>query len=78
MKPYGRIKHVTGGNKWKLDYHLHDNRCKEAHVLQPWVSDKNGKKLENWWEEICGYLPRTTIKKLWKKDIDVEQYKELL
>lgn len=56
MKPYGRIKHVTGGNKWKLDYHLH----------------KNGKKLENWWEEICGYLPRTTIKKLWKKDIDVE------
>ena len=56
MRPYGRIKHVTGGNNWKLDYRLH----------------KNGRKLENWWEDICCYLPRTTVKKLWKKDIDVE------
>jgi len=23
MKPYGRLKHVTGGKEWKKDRHFH-------------------------------------------------------
>lgn len=56
MKPYGRLKFVTGGNSWKIDYHMH----------------QNGRKLLNWWKDICSPLPRTTLKKLWKKQITDE------
>ena len=31
MKLYGREKHVTGGNNWKTDYHIHPK-----HILQNW------------------------------------------
>ena len=34
MKPYGRLKHVTGANEWKIDYHMHDG----------------DKKVKNWWD----------------------------
>lgn len=37
MKPYGRHKKVTGGNDWKIDYHMHEK----------------GKKVKNWWEDMC-------------------------
>lgn len=53
MKPYGREKKVTGGNSWKIDYHLHPKH-----------------KVSNWWEAICNLLPRTTIKKRIKDDIE--------
>lgn len=56
MKPYGREKHVTGGNQWKRDYHMH----------------KNGRKLENWWESICAYVPRSTTKISCNKNIENE------
>lgn len=46
MKPYGRYKKVIGGNDWKIDYHMHEK----------------GKKVKNWWEDICGFLPRSRIK----------------
>lgn len=28
MKPFGRIKKISGGNNWKRDYHLHKKREK--------------------------------------------------
>ena len=56
MKPYGRDKHVSGGNDWKRDYHIH----------------QNGRKVENWWEGICCHFPRSTVKMLYKKDINRE------
>ena len=37
MKPFGRMKKISGGNSWKRDYHLH----------------KKGRKLLNWWEDIA-------------------------
>lgn len=62
MKPYGREKKVNGsshkyGSHWKKDYHVHD---------------RNHRKVESWWEEICDYLSRTSIKGLVKKQIDDE------
>ena len=54
MKPYGRKKHVTGGTIWKKDYHIR----------------KNGRKIENWWESICKFLPRSTMKSNWKRDVN--------
>lgn len=57
MKPYGREKTVKGGNDYKIDYHLH----------------KDGKKLENWWEDICCPLSRTKMKQNLKKDLDNEE-----
>jgi len=56
MKPYGREKIVSGSKSWKHDYHIH----------------KNGKKLENWWEAICDYLDRSTMKQNVKKEINKE------
>ena len=56
MKPYGRYGFVHGGNSWKIDYHLHD---------------KNHRKIGSWWEEFSSNsLSRTTIKKLWKQEIE--------
>lgn len=62
MKPYGREKHITGGNQWKRDYHIH----------------KNGRKLENWWESICKFIPRSTMKTNCNKSIktDILEMKE--
>ena len=48
MKPFGRYKTVKGGNNWKIDYHIR----------------RNGRKILNWWEDICCCLPRTTIKSI--------------
>lgn len=31
MKPYGREKHITGGNKWKTDGHFHPK-----HLVENW------------------------------------------
>lgn len=50
MKPYGREKHVSGGNNWKRDYHIMPKR-----------------KFQNWWEDICQLLPRSTMKAKAKK-----------
>lgn len=52
MKPYGREKKINGsshvfGSHWKKDYHLHD---------------KNGRKVESWWEGIACYLSRSKMK----------------
>ena len=62
MKSYGREKHITGGNQWKRDYHMH----------------KNGRKLENWWESICKFIPRATMKTICNKSIktDILEMKE--
>lgn len=54
MKPYGRDKHVSGGNDWKRDYHIH----------------QNGRKVENWWEDICQLLPRSTMKANVRKEVE--------
>lgn len=54
MKPYGLEKTVKGGNNYKKDYHLH----------------KKGRKLENWWEDICMPLTRTKMKQIFKKDLE--------
>jgi hypothetical protein len=53
MKPYGRQKHITGGNSWKIDSHLHSK----------------GKKVENWWENIESPLSRSVMKQNFKKII---------
>lgn len=34
MKPYGREKHVTGNNTWKIDFHLHPK-----HKIMNWWED---------------------------------------
>lgn len=56
MKPFGRMKKISGGNSWKRDYHLH----------------KNGRKLLNWWEDIATCMTRTSMKKLLNIEIDNE------
>jgi len=58
MKPYGREKKVKGSGRWKKDYHLHD---------------KNHRKIESWWEGICGYISRERMKQLFKKYIQNEE-----
>ena len=56
MKPYGRNKKVNGSNgTWKKDYHLHN---------------KKHRKIKNWWECICDYETRTTMKLKIKKFIE--------
>ena len=55
MKPYGREKHVSGGNKWKKDVHIRPKG-----------------KFQNWWEDICQLLPRSTMKSKAKKEIEEE------
>ena len=57
MKPYGRVKKVTGGQFWKRDRHWHD---------------KKHRKLGNWWEGICDFLSRTEIKRRWKNETENE------
>lgn len=59
MKPYGRKDEpIKGGNFWKRDYHLHS---------------KNGKKLDNWWEEMSeAYVDRGSIKNKVKRKIEKE------
>lgn len=52
MKPYGREKHVSGGQTWKKDYHLHD---------------KKHRKVESWWEGITDFLSRSAMKQKLKK-----------
>lgn len=54
MKPYGRYKKVTGGNDWKIDYHMHEK----------------GKKVKNWWEDICCFLSRSRMKQILKKELN--------
>jgi hypothetical protein len=56
MKPYGREKKVKGSGSWKKDYHVH----------------QDGKRLQNWWEDMCNYLFRSTMKQNVKKEIDKE------
>ena len=56
MKPYGREKHITGGNQWKRDYHMH----------------KDGRKLKNWWESISKFIPRATMKTNCNKSIKTD------
>ena len=34
MKPYGREKHVSGGNNWKIDFHI-----RPKGKLQNWWRD---------------------------------------
>ena len=34
MKPYGREKHVSGGNNWKIDFHVRSKR-----KFQNWWED---------------------------------------
>ena len=34
MKPYGREKHVSGGNNWKIDFHIRPKR-----KLKNWWED---------------------------------------
>lgn len=58
MKPYGREKYVSGGNNWKIDFHIRPKR-----------------KFQNWWEDICQLLPRSTMKAKVKKEIEVELLK---
>lgn len=53
MKPYGREKHVSGGNNWKIDFRIRPKR-----------------KLQNWWEDICQLLPRSTMKAKAKKEVE--------
>lgn len=52
MKPYGRQKHITGGNSWKIDAHLHIK----------------GRKVQNWWENIALPLSRSVMKQNFKKN----------
>lgn len=56
MKPFGRIKKISGGNSMKRDYHLH----------------KKGRKLLNWWEDIATCMTRTSMKKLLNIEIEKE------
>lgn len=56
MKPFGRIKKISGGNSWKRDYHLH----------------KKGRKLLNWWEDIATCMTRTSMKRLLNIEIEKE------
>lgn len=56
MKPYGREKKVSQNPEWKQDYHMHEK----------------GRKLKNWWEEICSLIPRKTMKQKIKKEIEDE------
>lgn len=56
MKPYGRLKHITGGNFWKIDRHPHPK-----HKLVNWwekicdvVSRKTMK--QKYKDEICTEL----------------------
>lgn len=60
MKPFGRIKKISGGNSWKRDYHLH----------------KKGRKLLNWWEDIATCMTRTSMKKLLNIEIKKELQKD--
>lgn len=57
MKPYGRYKTIKSGNKWKIDFHIHEK----------------GKKVLNWWEVICDNLSRSKMKQITKKYIDNEK-----
>lgn len=60
MKPFGRMKKISGGNSWKRDYHLH----------------KKGRKLLNWWEDIATCMTRTSMKKLLNIEIKKELQKD--
>lgn len=53
MKPYGREKHISGGNSWKKDFHIRPKR-----------------KFQNWWEDICKLLPRSTMKSKTRKEVE--------
>lgn len=57
MKPYGRCKKVTGGNDWKIDYHMHEK----------------GRKVKNWWEDICNFYSRSRMKQLLKKRLQDDE-----
>lgn len=46
MKPYGREKKIKGCGKWKVDYRVR----------------RNGRKIGNWWEDMCNLVPRKTMK----------------
>ena len=46
MKPYGREKKIKGCGKWKVDYRIR----------------RNGRKIGNWWEDMCNLVPRKTMK----------------
>ena len=61
MKPYGREKKISGSGRWKKDYHLHD---------------KNHRKLESWWEDICCFISRKTMKQLFKKQFNSELFED--
>ena len=56
MKPFGRMKKISGGNSWKRDYHLHEK----------------GRKLLNWWENIANCVTRTSMRKLLNIEINNE------
>ena len=48
MKPYGILKYITGGDKWKLT------------IICMTEIKKNQKK--NWWKDTIDYLSRNAIK----------------
>ena len=56
MKPFGRMKKISGGNSWKRDYHLHEK----------------GRKLLNWWEAIANCMTRTSMKRLLNIEVEKE------
>lgn len=38
---------------------------------KPWKIDVHPKKgWINWWEDMVGLIPRTSIKSLWKREVD--------
>ena len=48
---------------------------------QPWKKDYHPRKSErNWWEDICDFLSRSTMKQKSKKEIEneINENKELL
>jgi hypothetical protein len=56
MKPFGRMKKISGGNSWKRDYDLHEK----------------GRKLLNWWEDIANRITRTSMKRLLNIEVEKE------
>ena len=60
MKPYGREKNLKGSGPWKRDYHVR----------------KAGRKIANWWEDMCDVVSRMTMKRMTEREVDEEVLSE--
>jgi hypothetical protein len=52
-------------------------RLKKVKGGKPWKVDVHPKKgFINWWEDMCDFLTRSTMKQNWKKEVDKDLNEE--